>query len=188
LKDNSRDTEEKLKSGDIEAYKVMFHQYYPHLVRYCNTIVRDIDDSEDIVQEVFVNFWEKRESINVHTSLKSMLYTAVYNAGLNHIKHRKVITSFAQDAAKAGDISGNADEMIHDELRLKIENAIEQMPEQCGKIFRMSREDELKYREIADKLNLSVKTVENQMGKALAIMREHLKEYLTLLIFILQMN
>lgn len=188
MKDKKEIKREQELKDEMADYKLIFSQYYESLVRYCNTIVRDIDESEDIVQEVFVKLWEKRESINVHTSLKSMLYTAVYNAGVNYIKHRKVISSFAQDAVKTGDISGNADDMVQDEMRVKIEKAIEQLPEQCGKIFRMSRQDELKYREIADKLNLSVKTIENQMGKALSLMREHLKEFLTLLIFLLQMN
>ncbi|TSJ45081.1 RNA polymerase sigma-70 factor [Fluviicola chungangensis] len=161
---------------------MVFRDYYKPLVRYGNTFLKDSDEAEDVVQQVFVSLWEKRTEWEVHTSIRAVLYKAVQNACLNKLKHLKVRHAYAEDL-KAATIPGEVSDPVQvNELNERIQQALESMPEQCGRIFKMSRFEQLRYQEIADQLGLSVKTVENQMGKALKIVREELKDYLPLLI------
>lgn len=172
-----------IQSGQTPAFEMLFKTYYQPLCRYANSYLKDPDGAEEIVQAAFIGFWEKRKTISIETSLKSYLYRAIRNACLNELKHEQVKQKyFANESIKEEAKSEPADHLaIHEELEDKIRAAIQTLPEQCRLIFTMSRFEELKYQEIADQLNLSVKTVENQMGKALKIMRAQLKEYLPLL-------
>ncbi|WP_297337870.1 RNA polymerase sigma-70 factor [Algoriphagus sp.] len=171
-----------IQSGQNSAFEMLFKTYYQPLCRYANSYLKDPDGAEEIVQAVFIGFWEKRKSISIDTSLKSYLYRAIRNSCLNELKHEKVKQKyFANELLKGEEQIQPADHLaIHVELEDKIRAAIQTLPEQCRLIFTMSRFEELKYQQIADQLNLSVKTVENQMGKALKIMRVQLKEYLPL--------
>lgn len=176
----------QFRSGNEDAFEQIFHAYYKALVHYAKTILKDMDDSEDIVQQVFVSVWENRLKIEIHTSLRALLYKSVHNACLNKIKQQQVRSVYAKEVIQLHNEQGITQDTIQQkELQHKIEAAMDMMPEQCAKIFKMSRFEQMKYQEIADALNLSVKTIENQMGKALKIMREQLKEYLPLLIMIL---
>lgn len=172
-----------IQSGQTPAFEMLFKTYYKPLCRYANTYLKDPDGAEEIVQGAFIGLWEKRKAITIETSLKSYLYRAVRNSCLNELKHEQVKQRhLASESLKEEAQSEPADHLaIHVELEEKIRAAIQTLPEQCRLIFTMSRFEELKYQEIADQLNLSVKTVENQMGKALKLMRAQLKEYLPLL-------
>ena len=155
------------------------------VLHYCGTIVKDMDDASDIVQQVFVNMWQRREEINIHTSARAYLYKMVYNASLDFLKNKKIKRRHSKEAPEINNVTAFADKAAENELEVKIEQAITKLPEQCRKIFRMSRFENLKYREIATVLNISEKTVENQMGKALKIMKETLKEYLPILFIVM---
>ena len=180
-----REVIDRFRHGDELAFGVIFDAYYGALVRYAHTILRNMDEAEDVVQGVFIRVWEGRDRLDEAVMLRSMLYKAVHNGCLNKIKHLKVRAVHANMVKKAGEPSELSTEIEGSELQLKINEVIERLPVQCGKIFKMSRFEELKYQEIADKLGLSVKTVENQMGKALKIMREELRDYLPLLLIFL---
>jgi RNA polymerase sigma-70 factor (ECF subfamily) len=175
----------KLQSGDAHGFESLFNSYYQPLVGYARTIVKNGDEAEDIVQQVFVSIWEKRTIIEIHTSLKAMLYKAVYNTCLNKIKHETVRRNYSKEVLMTSSILFNNEEVQYKELQKKINSSIDGLPEQCAKIFKMSRFEYLKYQEIADRLNISVKTVENQMGKALKILRENMKEYLVVVLTII---
>ncbi|MDI1322203.1 MAG: RNA polymerase sigma-70 factor [Algoriphagus sp.] len=172
-----------IRSGQIPAFEMLFKTYYQPLCRYANSYLKDPDGAEEIVQNAFIGFWEKRDSISIENSVKAYLYRAIRNSCLNELKHEQVKQRYlANESFKGEKISEPADQLaIHEELEDKIRAAIQTLPEQCRLIFTMSRFEELKYQEIADQLNLSVKTVENQMGKALKLMRVQLKEYLPLI-------
>lgn len=169
-------------TGDLNTFEMVFRDYYKPLVRYGNTFLKDSDETEDIVQQVFVSLWEKRTQLDIHTSIRAVLYKSVQNACLNKIKHLKVRSVYAEDWKATQQMEETSDSVQVNELNSRIQMAVESMPEQCGRIFKMSRFEQLRYQEIADELGLSVKTVENQMGKALKIVREELKDYLPLLI------
>jgi len=178
---------EKFKSGDTEAFGVMFHAHYKPLSIYAYTILKDMDDAEDTVQQVFIGMWEKRTTLTIHTSLKALLYKSVYNTCLNRIKQQKVRSEYAKEIQLHSTLGTVQEDIQQKELQKKIDEALEALPEQCAKIFKMSRFEHLKYQEIADQLGLSIKTVENQMGKALKIMREQLKDYLPFILIILSL-
>ena len=176
----------QIAGGDIHAFEMLFKEHYQNLCRYAGTFVRDSDEAEDIVQKTFVTIWEKKTDIAVETSVKSYLYGAVRNAALNNIKHRQVRQKHASSVTVADHISTDSahDHLVSEELNGKINSAIEMLPEQCRLVFKMSRFEGLKYSEIADQLGISVKTVENQMGKALRRMRHELHEYLPVLLIL----
>ena len=176
-----------LKKGDITAFEMLFRTYYQPLCNYAYTFVQDRDEAEEIVQSAFLSVWEKRESLEIRTAVKPYLYAMVRNACLNVIKHEKIKQLHVEGelAMAERSIESVSRTVMASELEGRISNAMEKLPGQCRLIFKLSRFEELKYAEIAAQLNISVKTVENQMGKALKIMREELRDYLPLLIVLM---
>src|SRR5690606_14682911 len=166
---------------------MIFRTHYEPLCNYAFTFVADRDVAEEIVQGTFLYLWEKREAMEIHSSLKSYLYTSVRNRCLNEIKRRKVRQQQINREVLSSDASSESvsEEIAAWEVEERIQLAIEKLPEQCRMVFKLRRFEELKYAEIAEHLSISVKTVENHMGKALRIMREQLKEYLPLIILVL---
>ncbi|MES2680947.1 MAG: RNA polymerase sigma-70 factor [Bacteroidota bacterium] len=175
-----------ISKGDKSAFEQAFRAYYQSLCNYAVPLIKDKDEAEEVVQNVFFNIWSKREALQINSSLKSYLYRAVHNDCLNKLKHVKVKTLYAEDYKKsAGAFNSATDTLEAKELGVKINKAIDSLPEQCGNVFRLSRFENLKYAEIASQLDISVKTVENHMGKALKILREQLKDYLPVLFWLL---
>jgi RNA polymerase sigma-70 factor (family 1) len=175
-----------LHEGDELAFENIFKSYYERLCNYANTFINDIDEAEEMVQSTFIEIWEKHEAIEIHTSMKSYLYRSVHNHCLNRLKHFKVRREHTEELKHQleSGIDNASQDLIGSELQQQIELAIDSMPPQCSKIFKLSRFENLTYAEIAENLNLSVKTVDNQMGKALRILREKLKDYLPYLLWI----
>jgi RNA polymerase sigma-70 factor (ECF subfamily) len=168
------------------VFERAFKEHFKALHAYAFTIIRDEENAEEIVQNVFFKLWEKKDQIDEITSLKAYLYRATYNDSLNFLKHNKVRAAYETYAkATSSDRDDAVDTLSTKELHAKIDKALNELPEQCRTIFQMSRFEELKYREIAEQLNLSVKTVENQMGKALKVLREKLADCLPLLFIII---
>ena len=176
-----------LKAGNLTAFEMLFRTYYQPLCNYAFTFVQDRDEAEEIVQSTFLNIWEKRENLSIRTGVKPYLYAMVRNACLNVLKHEKIKQQHAtmEMAIAERSIESVASTVIASELEAKIHDAMDHLPEQCRLIFKLSRFEDLKYAEIAEQLNISIKTVENQMGKALRIMRDQLRDYLPLLIVIM---
>lgn len=170
--------------NDLQSFEVFFNTHYHALVHYANTILNDIDDAEDKVQHVFINLWEKRMTLELHTSPRAFLYRSVHNACLNALKSKKVRMDYSLQMQNSQSFTPPAVGLEEKDLQNKINAAIQSLPAQCGIIFKKSRFEHLKYQEIADELGLSVKTVENQMGKALKLLREQLKDYLPFYVFI----
>ena len=173
-----------LAQRDETAFEQVFKTYFKRLHAYAFTILRDEEEAEEMVQQVFFKLWERNENLSLTGSVSSYLYRAVHNESLNYIKHQKVRSNHQLHVAYSmkNEVEHPAKKVIAGELEKKIHAALNELPEQCRTIFQMSRFDELKYREIADKLGISVKTVENQMGKALKLLRAKLVDFL---IFIL---
>jgi RNA polymerase sigma-70 factor (ECF subfamily) len=178
---------EALTVGDITAFEMLFRTYYQPLCNYAYTFLQDKEDAEEIVQSTFLLVWEKRETLAIRTSVRPYLYAMVRNACLNIIKHEKIKQKYVGEEMALADRSHDsvANAVASNELEYRIKVAMEELPEQCRMVFKLSRFEELKYAEIADQLNISIKTVENHMGKALKIMREQLKDYLPLIIVLL---
>lgn len=169
---------------DDQAFEQLFKSHFKALHSYAMAILKDEDTAEEIVQQMFLKFWEKRELLNIQNSVKAYLYKCVYHDSLNFLKHEKIKTKYQDFASYAmNDHQEPASSKVEmTELEHRIAQALNELPEQCRTIFQMSRFEELKYREIAEQLGLSVKTIENQMGKALKIMRLKLADFLSLIL------
>ena len=173
----------RIKQGDEAAYEELFRQFYGALCQFAFGYLKNEEESKEIVQEVFMGLWEKRQSLKIKKAVKTYLFQAVRNGSLNRLRHEKVRQMYHEHQRNRKPIY-DADEMERQELQLKIDKALDSLPERCQEIFRLSRYEDLKYREIADLLNISIKTVEIQMGKALKIMRSQLQEYLPIFLCI----
>ncbi len=176
-----------ITNGDEKAFEALFKSFFPELCFYAIRFVEDMESAEEIVQDIFFNFWNNREKLNVNTSVKSYLYATVRNTCLNLIKHQKVENKYREHFARnlQADELDEAKWIENNDLENRILATIDKLPTQRQKIFKMSRFEELSYKEIASQLNLSVKTVENQMGSALKFLRKELKDYLPLIILLL---
>jgi len=176
----------KISAGlNLQDFKKLYRDHYANLCYFGQKYIRDREASEDIVHDVFVKLWEKRNTIDNDKSVKSYLFQAVNNRCLNYIRDDK---KFNKDYDQVLLFDGNAIESTQieqEELESKILYTIESLPDRCREVFKLSRIEELKYKEIAEKMGISVKTVEVQMSKALKILRKELKHYLTVLFLVL---
>jgi RNA polymerase sigma-70 factor (ECF subfamily) len=182
----------KLKDGNEQAFKALFLKYYSAMCHFASQFLTDRELAEEIVQEMFVKIWEKRSVLNIETSVKHYLFRSVRNHCLNQIQHEKIRKQYASKVLEAAQQEINTEQyFLEVDLIQRIEKCIESLPPKRREIFRLSREQGLKYKEIADKLDISVKTVEAQMGLALKYLREELKDFsnhLMTLFFILKKN
>jgi RNA polymerase sigma-70 factor, ECF subfamily len=170
--------------GNQKAFEQAFKTHFKSLYAYAFTIVKNDLAAEEMVQNVFFKIWEKKERLSIQTSVTAYLYRSVYHECLNHLKHQKVKAAYRSHVVyHTKDQTDHAEKKVMlSELQQQVNKALDELPEQCRTIFQMSRFEELKYQEIAERLGLSVKTVENQMGKALKLLRVKLVHYLPILI------
>jgi RNA polymerase sigma-70 factor, ECF subfamily len=171
-----------VQDGDYIAFRDLFTRYYRSLCNYSMRVVATREVAEEVVSDVFVKLWKNREQIEVHTSFEAYMYRAVRNQSLDYLKlkmhrvhERESLESIQWNLAYA-DHYTPVEEVVFNEFYDRVETYINDLPRQCQLIFRMSREEGLRYREIADQLNISIKTVETQMGRALKTLRERVPE------------
>jgi len=175
----------KLKYGDEQAFEKLFRQYYAPLCLYASGILQNNTAAEEVVQQFFVRFWVRRETLSINTSLKSYFFRSVKNRCLNTIKHEKIKQQHIKRVLAEAGNEEYSSYFLEVDLKDNIEKSIAALPEKRREIFRLSREEGLKYREIAEKLGISIKTVETQMGLAIKTLRSKLKKYKVLLLFVL---
>ncbi len=168
----------RIRQGDKGQFESLFRSSYASLVLYAKKLIRDNDTAEEIVQDLFVRLWQDKEKIRIQSSLNGYLFRSVHNRCLHHIEHNKVIEKHAREMSlkKEDDSESPSDLIQYNELYLKITRILDRLPEKCGRIFCMNRFEGMKYAEIAEKLSVSVKTVEANMGKALREFRKALAE------------
>lgn len=152
---------------DPETFKLLFHEYYRPLTVFASTYVGEMEASKDIVQDLFIKLWEKRKDIEIKCDVKSYLYQSVKNSCINYIKSNGRIYVSLEETGLHDIEEGLVEKMIIIETEERIYKAIEDLPTQCRIIFKLSRLEKLKYSEIAKKLGLSIKTIENQISTAL---------------------
>ncbi|MEO0896367.1 MAG: RNA polymerase sigma-70 factor [Bacteroidota bacterium] len=157
--------------SESEAFKELFDKYYQAIRNFLYYKSGNVELAEDLTQEAFLILWRKRENIDPD-KVKSYLYTIAHNLFLNEVKHQKVVMKFNQQPVSTTSVETPQYIMEGEEFRKKLENAISSLPEKNRIVFLMNRIEKLTYREIADRLELSVKAVEKRMHKALVELRE----------------
>lgn len=181
--ENDKHLFQQIKKGDKKSFEKLFKTYYAPLCLFARQYIKDPDDSEEAVQSFFLKLWDDRKKIAITTSVKSYLFGSVKNRCLNYIKHQKIKQAHQSEVIKSAKIDSNSSSFLLEvDLMKKIEASINSLPPKRREIFILSKEHGLKYREIAEKLGISIKTVETQMGHALKDLREQLKDYKQLLI------
>lgn len=177
-----------LNKGKVDAFEQIYQSYWSELYSYAYNILRDKAICEEIVQEIFFSLWNKRREIQITHSIRAYLFTAVKFQTLNYIKSEKVKRNYAASygAFKKILFDNSNEENIHlADLKNLVENEVSKLPEKCQQIFRMSRNEHHSIKNIADLLNISHKTVENQLSKALKQLRSSLGQLFSLLVLVL---
>jgi len=167
----------KIKNDDITAFEQIFREFYEPLCLFAFKIVEDKDVAEEIVQEFFYRYWENRKQMKIKISLKSYFFQSIRNNALKYLRHETVKQKHASFVAHNNAQQSYFPDYGEKELQTIIEEVLHSLPERCSMIFRMNRFEELTYNAIAQKLSISVKTVEANMGKALKAFRNKLTEY-----------
>lgn len=177
---------ELLRNGDEKIFEQVYKTHFKNLHAYAFSMLKNDAAAEEMVQNVFLKIWEKRQQLPAEIPLRAYLYRSVHNESLNYLKHQKIKSRYKLHVVSTANTHEHSvSKHAPSELEKKLRIALNELPEQCRTIFQMSRFEELKYREIAERLNISVKTVENQMGKALKLLRTKLIDFLPLLILFL---
>jgi RNA polymerase sigma-70 factor (ECF subfamily) len=183
-----------IRKGDIDAFEELHKKYYIFLCLVAEHIVRNSPDTEEIVSDVFVKLWNLREKINITTSIKAYLVKAVHNTALNYLE-RNIASNSLTDSLSNSDLkllAWDSDyplgRLYTKEITDMLENGITSLPAGCREIFILSRNEDMKYSTIANKLGISVNTVKTQMKIALARLRETVKDYLLIFLFLLSVG
>ena len=167
----------RVKQGDHNAMKELFMSYYDLAFVTVRRIINDIGVTEDITQDIFIDIWTKRDSISITSSLGSYIKRMAINKSLNHIRKAKKLL-FTDGFDNDMPVSYNVDSIMDAaSLEEHIHKSVDLLPEQCKLIFILSRFEEMSNREIAEHLNLSIKTIENQMTKALRSLKQAIDIY-----------
>lgn len=158
---------------------MLFRSHFPGLCFMAQRYVKDFDTAKEIVQDAFISLWEKHETIDMQGAMKSYLTMVIHNKCTNYLRDNRKFDRNIMEIENLLDVPEyeSTDSLVTDELKTKIDSAISELPEKCREIFILNRYENLKYQEIADKLQISVKTVETQMSKALQHMRLRLAEF-----------
>jgi len=165
--------------GDF--FKINYHAACLIALRY----VKDTQEAEDLVQEVFLHIWERRNQINIKDNLRNYLFNSVKNASINYVQRNKKLFTALENADLSSSFVDSDEEFAKEEFASNVSRAIEKLPPQCKKIFLMAYLDNLSYQHIAETLQLSKNTVKTQMGIAYKLLREHLKDSIVNLMFLL---
>jgi len=164
----------RIKLKDEQAFELFFRKYFARLCTYANKVLNDPEEAREITQEAFIKIWEGREEIDPEESLKSYIFKITRNLCINKLRKRKVESKYAElykyVYVENLEISG-LETILGKELEDNLVHSIGKLPPECRKVFELSRVEGLKYKEIACTLNISVKTVEAQMSKALRVLR-----------------
>lgn len=171
---------ERIRRGEVEAFDAIFHEFYPGLCLFVARRVGSRAVAEELVQDIFLAMWRRRETLDVRQSLPTYLFTAARNRALNHLRHERVTTRWRRIPRDDADpLSPLERDLWQAELSTALHEAIMRLPERCRAVFTMSRQHGMSYAQIAAALQISVKTVDAQMGRALKSLRAHLRGWLS---------
>ena len=174
-----RELLERLRQGDSAAFDEIFRTWYGPLVGTAERMLRDRAVAEELVQDVMLELWRRRETLAADGSAQAYLFQATRNRVLNHLRHLKIEQRSEPEVRGESSSTPHADAaVVEEELDVAVQRAVQSLPDRCREVFELSRVHGLKYAEIARQMGISVKTVEAQMGKALRTLRERLAPWL----------
>jgi RNA polymerase sigma-70 factor (ECF subfamily) len=181
--DNPNSTDDillaRMRTGDSDAFASLYRKYWRRLfdAAYRRILLRE--ESEEIIQEIFVDLWTKRETLLISVSLEAYLFGALRYSIYNLIRSRKIRDAYLEHLLQApGEQNNHIEDLLHyEELAQALEKSVRNLPEKLRKVYLLSRKEHLTYKEIAEQEQIPVDTVEKQMGRALKILRENLKEF-----------
>lgn len=180
---------EKVKTGDQKALEQLFERYFFSLCRFASSFVKQTDIAEEIVSDVFLNIWLKRNELNIHTNIKAYLFVAIKNQALNYLNKEKLVFEELSVNTEAQDITLNEGSSIElSETREEINAIIKELPPQRQVIFKMNKYEGLKYKEIADKLSISVNTVQKQMIEAVKFVSQYRSQFYSILLLFVMLT
>jgi len=188
--DNDSDWLKKMSKDDMDAFSYIFRKYYKDLVLFGGAYLANRQTCEDIVQNIFLRLWGNRKNISIETSLKSFLLKSVQNACLDELRHKKIIRThetYTKTFGTTFDVD-TVDYVLYSDLHNHLLHSLDELPHTYREVFEMNRFEGLTYKEIAIKLDVSERTVEVRIGKALALLRRYLKEFLSVLVFARLLN
>lgn len=175
-----RELLDRLKTGDRKAFRTLFDQFYKYLVVTVFNITGDDHLARDMAQDVFFELWKKRETINIQSSLKSYLRRAVINKSLNAIKAKRLDYNEPENLPENPHTNDDAQKVLEaEDLQKIIHETIDELPPKCRTVFVLCRIEGLSHKEVSEKLGISTKTIENQMTKALKILRAAVQPYIS---------
>jgi RNA polymerase sigma-70 factor (ECF subfamily) len=176
---SERDLQRRIRAGDESAFDAVFRAHYPRLVKIAEWVLGERAAAEEIAQEVMLELWRRRESLQVEQSFGAYLIRSTRNRALNHVRHEKIVArELAAATLEAREAPGTDAEMLGVELEQVVREAVAALPERCREVFELSRVQGMRYVDIASLLEVSVKTVEKRMGQALSELRERLAPWL----------
>ncbi len=165
----------RIKRSDTEAFRELFEIYQRDIFNFLHFKLGNIEAAEDLLQDVFIKIWERRRQLRENTSIKSFLFTIARHAALNYLRHNRIVLKFqVEQRIRVSEEESEYQEFERNEIEQVLMNALTKLPEKSRLPFMMSRFEQLTYHEIAERLNISVKTVESHMGRALKLLRESL--------------
>lgn len=173
---------ERIRQDDKLAFSILFTRYYADLFRFSMTITRDKTAAEEIVQDLFVRFWEGRKVCKAIGSLKAYFLKSVQNRSIDWLRHESIRNNFTAMMLEHPLALQNDTEnyILYTELEAKMQSALEKLPEECAAVFRKSRFEAFKYEEIAELMGISVRTVENRISKSIHLLRLQLKDFIVM--------
>ena len=177
-----------IQQKDGQAFELYYKEHYKYFFLAAFTYLKDSGRAEEIVNDVFVRLWETADSIQIESSLRSYIYRAIINRSLNVLDKNKRDLQHQIELGRRPEGKVEPREMEENELKLSLYKAIDQLPEQCRKVFMMSRFEELKQQEIADRLNISIKTVKNHITHALKQLNKVLADWHSLPIWMVMIS
>lgn len=180
---------QQIKQDDEQAMDKIFRAYYTFICRAVYRVVPDSVLTEDIAQEVLLEIWRKRHSLNIKSSLKAYLRRSAINKALNYIRDNKVkLEDEEKMPVLESKMSGAQQQLEANDLQALINKTIDELPERCRMVFVLSRFEDMTYREIGEHMNISIKTVENQMSKALKYLTASLSPYLQIILLLMTID
>ena len=170
---------QEIKAGNMLAFDALYKKYSRRLYKFGFSILKSLEETENLIQDVFINLWENRHKVEKDSSVKSYVFTIAYNSAISVIRKKVRESQFIEYLKSIQEVNGEAADVKieYDELKNKLDNIIQTLPPRQKEVYMLHRVEGLKYSEIAKRLNISENTIENHMSRAIKTIREKIGNF-----------